>query len=71
MTKEIKSKQDFTVLAIPGNKPFVVAPDKVEHFKKQKPDPEIRKQTEEIANKLNITDKTNGPILKKTFNPKK
>ncbi len=65
-------KQNFKVLAVPGNKPFVIAPDKAEEFKNQKPDPEIRKQIEEMASKLNITDETKtGPVLKKTFNPKK
>ena len=67
-----EQKQKFTVLAVPGNKPFVVAPDKVEEFKNHKPDPRIRQEIEEMASKLNITDKTNnGPVLVKTFNPKK
>lgn len=67
-----EQKQKFDVLAVPGNKPFVVAPDKVEEFENHKPDPRIRQEIEEMASKLNITDKTNnGPVLVKTFNPKK
>ena len=67
-----EQKQKFDVLAVPCNKPFVVAPDKVEEFKNHKPDPRIRQEIEEMASKLNITDKTNnGPVLVKTFNPQK
>ncbi len=49
-----KEKQNFEVLAVPYGRAFVVAPDKVEEFKNAKPNPEIRKEMEEMVSKLNI-----------------
>lgn len=42
-------KQQFTVLAVPCDRAFVVSPDKTEAFLNVKPDPEIRRQQEEMA----------------------
>lgn len=47
-------KQNFEVMAVPYNRAFVVAPDKVEEFMSIKPDPEKRKEMEEMVSKLNI-----------------
>ncbi len=44
----------FTVLAVPGNRAFVVSSDKVEEFMNTKPDLEKRKEMEEVVSKLNI-----------------
>lgn len=59
-----------TVFAIPYNRPFVVANDKVEEFLKVKPNLELIKKREELIKKLNIKDKTKpindkGLVLKK------
>ena len=55
-------KQKFDVLAVPCNRAFVVAPDKVEEFMSVKPDPEKRKEMEEMISKLNI--KSDVPVKK-------
>lgn len=55
-------KQRFTFLAVPGNRAFVVAPDKGEEFKNTKPDLEKRKEMEEMASKLNI--RSDVPVKK-------
>ena len=52
----------FTVLAVPGNRAFVVALDKVEEFKNTKPDLEKRKEMEEVVSKLNIRNEV--PVKK-------
>ena len=52
----------FTVLAVPDNRAFVVAPDKVEEFMNTKPNLEKRKEMEEMVSKLNI--KSNIPVKK-------
>ena len=44
----------FTVLAVSGNRAFVVAPDKVEEFMNTKPNLEKRKEMEEMAARLNV-----------------
>ena len=41
--------QQFDVLAVPCNRPFIVRSDKVEEFLNTKPDPNIRVQIEENA----------------------
>ena len=47
-------KQNFEVLAVPGNRAFVVAHDKVEEFMNVKPDMEKRKEIEEMSARLNV-----------------
>ena len=44
----------FNVLAVPCNVAFPVAHDKVDDFLNVKPDPEIRKQQKEMAEKFKI-----------------
>jgi len=64
----MSDKQNFEVLAVPYDRAFVVSPDKTEEFLSAKPDPEIRKQQEEMAKLFKshiLTDE--GPILKKTI----
>ena len=63
---EIQKKQ-LTVLAVPCSRSFVVAPEKWEEFKNQKPNPEIRRQMEEIVKKFKANNLIEeGPVLKKT-----
>lgn len=52
---EETSEQKFSVMAVPCRRPFIVAKDKVEEFKNQKPNPEIKRQMEEMVQKLNIS----------------
>ena len=49
-----KEENNFDVLAVPCNRAFVVASDKVEEFMSVKPDPEKRKEMEGMVSKLNI-----------------
>ena len=49
-----KEESNFDVLAVPYNRAFVVASDKVEEFMSVKPDPEKRKEIEDMVSKLNI-----------------
>lgn len=51
-------EQKYDILAVPSNRAFVVASDKVEEFKNSKPDLEKRRLMEECVSKLNIKDKT-------------
>ena len=69
-----KEKQKFDVLAVPCDRTFVVSPDKTEAFLNVKPNPEIRRQQEEMVKRLNIKLNINnlveeGPVLKKTRKP--
>lgn len=47
----------FDVYAEPYGKPFVVSKDKAEDFKSQKPNPEITRQIQEMAEKFRINNK--------------
>jgi len=49
-------KEQLTVLAVPCSRAFVVAPEKCEDFKNQKPNPEIRRQMEEIVEKFKVNN---------------
>ena len=53
--EQIEKKQ-LTVIAVPCSRAFVVAPEKREEFKNQKPNPEIRRQKEEILQTLKINN---------------
>lgn len=60
------SKQRFTVLAVPGKKPFVVAPDKVEAFKNStnsKEDNDFVRRLAETFRKNNLVE--DKPKVKK------
>ena len=59
----------FDVLAVPCDRAFVVAPEKVEEFKNSKSNPEIIEQTEEMAEEFRTNNL--GPVLKKTRKPNK
>lgn len=60
-----KEEKQFEVYAVPYRKPFVVAKDKVESFKNQKPNPEATRQIEEMAETFRINNMTKGPVLKR------
>lgn len=61
-----KEKQNFEVLAVPCDRAFVVSREKTEEFLSVKPDPEIRKQQEEMAKIFKINNLFDeGPVLKK------
>ena len=62
-----KEKQKFDVIAVPCDRTFVVSPDKTESFLNVKPNPEIRRQQEEMVKRLNINNLVEEvPVLKKT-----
>jgi len=61
-----------SVFAVPYNRPFVVASDKVEEFLAVKPNLESLRKIKEASKKLNIRMEIEpinieGPILKKTI----
>lgn len=58
-------EKQFEVYAVPYRKPFVVAKDKVEAFKNQKPNPEVTRQIEEMAETFRINNMTKGPVLRR------
>lgn len=58
-------KQQFEVYAVPYRRPFVVSRDKVEDFKNQKPNPETRKQIEELAERFKVNNLVEGPVLQR------
>lgn len=62
--KEIKIN-DFDVLAVPCSKAFVVAPEKVEEFKKERQNFEARKKVEEMAEKVRINNLVNDEVVLK------
>ena len=65
-------EKKFDVLAVPCDRAFVVAPEKVEEFKNLKPNPEVRQQMEGMAEKFRVNNLTEeGPVLKKTRRPNK
>lgn len=67
LDNKIMDEQHFDVLAVPCNKPFIVANDKKEEFLAQKTDPNIIAQIRANASKLNVTNATEkGPVLVKT-----
>lgn len=47
-----QKKEQLTVLAVPCSRSFVVAQEKWVEFKNQKPNPEIRRQMEEMVKKF-------------------
>ena len=49
-----KEESNFDVLAVPCNRAFIVASDKVEEFMNTKPDMEKRREMEDMVSKLNI-----------------
>ena len=53
---QITEKEQLTVLAVPCSRAFVVAPEKSEEFKKQKPNLEIRRQMEEMVKKFKVNN---------------
>ena len=53
------------VYAVPCSRAFVVAPEKAEEFKNQKPNPEIRKQIKEMAETFRVNNLTQGPVLQR------
>ena len=63
-----KEQQKFKVYAVPYDKPFIVAPEKWEEFKKLKPNPELKRKIEEASKKLNIkVELGEGPVLRKVI----
>lgn len=51
-----KNKKNITMLAVPCSRAFVVAPEKVEEFKNQKPNYEIRRQMDECLKKFEVNN---------------
>lgn len=71
MDSSIEEKK-FEVLAVPCDRVFVVAPEKVEEFKNLKLDHEVRQKMEEMAEKFRVNNlEQEGPVLKKTRRPNK
>lgn len=65
-----QEQQSFDVMAVPCDRAFVVSPDKAEELKNIKPDPAVRQQMEEMAEKFRVNNLTEkGPVLKKTRKP--
>ena len=62
--------EQFTVLAVPCDVPFVVDPEKAKEFNELRPNPELLKKIEEASKKLNIKmelepTEIEGPVFKK------
>ncbi len=55
----------FKVYVVPYGKPFIVSKEQAESFKSQKPNPEITRQIQEMAEKFKINNMTNGPVLRR------
>jgi len=53
-----EEKQKFDVMAVPCNRAFVVAEDKIEEFLNSKADPERRRKADEMLRKIKIKDET-------------
>lgn len=67
---EPTEKQKFVVLAVPRNKPFVVAAEKAEEFKNQTNSPEDRAFVKELAETFRVNNLVEeGPVLKKVKKP--
>lgn len=65
--KSLSEERQFDVLAVPCDRAFVVSADKTEAFFSVKPNPEIRQQQKEMAERLKINNLVEeGPVLKKT-----
>lgn len=68
--EEVETEQQvFDVLAVPCDRPYVVAPEKVEELKNTKVNPEVIEQTEEMVEEFRTNNL--GPVLKKTKKPNK
>ena len=61
----LNEERQFQVYAVPYGKPFVVSKEHAESFKNQKPNPEITRQIQEMAEKFRINNMTNGPVLRR------
>lgn len=60
------SKETYDVMAIPYNKPFIIANSKKQDFLSKKPDPEIIKNNEMISQKFKENNlKVKTIVLKK------
>lgn len=66
----VEEKQNLTVLAIPSDQAFVVAPEKSKKFKYVKPNIEIRNLNEETTEKISNSINKES-IFKKTKSKKK
>lgn len=58
-------KQKFTVLAVPCDRAFVVAPEKAEEFRNLKPNPKLKKMIDEAIKKtpniVNMCEQSTKP----------
>jgi len=64
--KFLSEERQFDVLAAPCDRAFVVSPEKAEEFKNLKPDPAVRQQMEEMAEKFRVNNLAEeGPVLRK------
>lgn len=63
---ETTEKQNFEELAVPCDRAFIVAPEKVVEFKNAKSNPEVREQIEEMAERFRVNNLSlEGPTLVK------
>ena len=64
--KSLSEERQFDVLAVPCDRAFIVSPEKAEEFKNLKPDPVVRQQMEEMAERFRVNNLNDeGPVLKK------
>lgn len=65
-------EEEPSVLAVPCDRAFIVAPEKAKEFNEIKPNPELLKKIEDASKKLNIrVELDEGPILKRALTPSK
>lgn len=61
-----KRKEHIAMLTVPCSRALVVAPEKAQEFKNHKPNPEIRRQMNEMVKEFRINNLVSeGPVLKK------
>ena len=53
------------VYAVPCDRKFVVSQDKAEQFKNAKPNQEIQKEIQEMAERFRVNNLTSGPVLRR------
>lgn len=68
---QIEKREQLTVFAVPCSRSFVIKPEKWEEFINQKPNPEIRRQMEEIAKKFKVNNLVSTEKQKKRIKIKR
>lgn len=68
----LTEERKFDVLAVPCDRTFAVAPEKVEEFKNLKSNPEVKQKIEKMIEKFRVNNLVEeGAVLKKTRKPNK